>query len=89
IYPEIPDLKAQKKYFHAGIKIENNTFETFDQPILYAKSVDGLRFSHNKIFTNKAYPAFHRNKKRILVERVVGVAIDDNKIDGKLVDLKP
>jgi hypothetical protein len=89
IYPEIPDLKGQKKYFHSGIKIENNTFETFDQPILYAKSVDGLSFSHNKIFTNNTYPAFHRNKKRVLLERVVGLDMADNKVDGKLVELKP
>ncbi|WP_316767946.1 hypothetical protein [Pedobacter frigiditerrae] len=89
IYPEIPDLKGQKKYFHSGIKIEKNTFETFDQPILYAKSVNGLLFSHNKIFTNTTYPAFHRNKKRVLLERVVDLAMDDNKIDGKLVELKP
>lgn len=46
IYPEIPDLKGQQQYFHGGpeggIVIEDNEFETFDAPILYAKSVDGL-----------------------------------------------
>lgn len=30
IYPEIPNLQDQKKYFHSNIVIENNTFETFD-----------------------------------------------------------
>jgi len=51
IYPEIPDLDGQKKYFHSGIRIENNEFETFDIPILYAKSVDGLTFK-NQFFLN-------------------------------------
>ena len=43
IYPEIPNLKDQQKYFHGGkdggIVIEDNVFETFDAPILYAKSI--------------------------------------------------
>ncbi len=87
IYPEIPDLKGQKKYFHSGIKIESNKFDTFDQPILYAKSVNGLIFKNNVITTNTAYPAYHRNKKRIAFERVIGVELGNNKVDGKVVDL--
>ncbi len=83
IYPEIPDLKNQKKYFHSGIKIEKNYFETFDKPILYAKSVDGIIFSNNKIKTNSDYPAFHWNKKEILFERVINETIKNNTIDGK------
>ncbi|WP_322973513.1 hypothetical protein [Pedobacter sp. PLR] len=87
IYPEIPDLKGQKKYFHSGIKIENNKFDTFDQPILYAKSVNGLVFKNNRITTNTAYPAYHSNKKRVLFERVIGADLGNNKVDGKLTDL--
>lgn len=87
IYPEIPDLKSQKQYFHSGIRIENNEFNTFDYPILYAKSVDGLIFRNNKIKTNKQYPAFHHNKKRIFFERVVAADVSENKIDGKITDM--
>ena len=47
IYPEIPDLGSQSKYFHSGIVIEGNRFATFDAPVLFAKSVDGLRFVNN------------------------------------------
>lgn len=40
IYPEIPELEKQQAYFHGGkeggIVIENNVFDTFDAPILYA-----------------------------------------------------
>ncbi|MBY0066847.1 alpha-1,3-galactosidase-related protein [Empedobacter falsenii] len=83
IYPEIPDLKNQKKYFHSGIKIEKNYFETFDKPILYAKSVDRIIFSNNKIKTNSDYPAFHWNKKEIFFERIINETFKNNTNDGK------
>lgn len=70
IYPEIPDLDSQRKYFHSGIVIENNTFDTFDNPLLYAKSVDGLVFKNNTVKHNNDYPPFHWNDKPILLERV-------------------
>ena len=82
IYPEIPDLKDQKKYFHSGIVIENNEFETFDAPILYAKSVDGLVFRNNVIKQNNQYTAFHWNKHRIFFQRVINYDIKDNQFDG-------
>ena len=82
IYPEIPDLKSQKRYFHSGIVIEDNEFETFDMPILYAKSVDGLVFRNNLISQNHDYPAFHWNNHRFFFQRVVNVEIKDNRFDG-------
>ena len=87
IYPEIPDLEGQKNYFHSGIRIENNEFETFDNPILYAKSVDGLTFKNNTITTNTEYPAFHSNKKAILFERVLNADVENNTFNGDQVDL--
>jgi len=81
IYPEIPDLKGQKKYFHGGIVIEDNEFETFDMPILYAKSVDGLVFRNNVIKQNHDYPAFHWNNHRFFFQRVVNAEIKDNRFE--------
>ncbi|ADV44857.1 hypothetical protein [Bacteroides helcogenes] len=81
IYPEIPDLKGQQKYFHggaeAGIVIEDNVFDTFDAPILYAKSVDGLVFRRNVIRKNTDYKPFHWNQNRFLFERVNNVKIEE------------
>lgn len=81
IYPEIPNLKEQVKYFHGGkkgsIRIENNTFETFDMPILYAKSVNGLTFKNNIIKTNTDYKPYHWNKQRFLFERVINADIQE------------
>ena len=82
IYPEIPNLTGQTKYFHGGegkgVVIENNTFETFDRPIVYAKSLDGLQFKNNIIIENNDYPPFHWNNNRFLFERVTNVQIENN-----------
>ena len=79
IYPEIPDLKGQQQYFHGGpeggIVIEDNEFETFAAPILYAKSVDGLVFRNNTIKLNTEYKPFHPNRNRFWLERVTNVTI--------------
>ncbi|MGJ7032550.1 alpha-1,3-galactosidase-related protein [Niabella hirudinis] len=82
IYPEIPELSRQRKYFHSGIRIENNVFETFDKPLVYAKSVDGLVFRNNKIKTNREYPGFHWNRYPFLFERVINYKFLRNHFDG-------
>lgn len=79
IYPEIPDLEGQRQYFHGGkegsILIEENEFDTFDAPILYAKSVDGLTFRHNILKKNNEYKPFHWNRSRFLLEKTNRVKI--------------
>ena len=86
IYPEIPDLASQTKYFHGGngkgVVIENNTFETFDAPIVYAKSLDGLVFRGNKVVQNSDFAPFHWNKHRFLLEKVINVTIEDNEFSN-------
>jgi hypothetical protein len=86
IYPEIPNLAAQTKYFHGGngkgVVIEDNIFETFDAPIVYAKSLDGLVFRGNVIKQNNDYPPFHWNTYRFLFEKVINVTIENNEFDG-------
>lgn len=87
IYPEIPDLGAQTKYFHGGkgypgVVIENNEFVTFDKPILYAKSIDGLKFKNNVIRQNNDYPAFHGNRFTFKLQRARDVEIENNDFKG-------
>lgn len=80
IYPEIPDLENQKHSFHGGkndaIVIEKNHFITFDKPLLYAKSVDGLIFRKNKITSNNDYPALHWNQKDVFTEKTENIIIE-------------
>lgn len=74
IYPEIPDLKQQRTYFHGGkpgaIVIEDNRFDTFGTPLLYAKSVDGLVFRNNKVTKNTEYTPVLTDKEPIWLEYV-------------------
>ena len=85
IYPEIPNLNGQKEYFHGGkkhaIRIVNNEFETFDHPLLYAKSIDGLLWKGNTIRHNKDYAPFHWNNSSVLLERATNVKIDNTFYD--------
>lgn len=81
IYPEIPELDKQQQYFHGGhgkgIIIEDNEFDTFDAPLLYAKSVDGLWFRRNIVRKNTDYPPFHFNRDRFRLERVTNAHIEE------------
>ena len=45
------------QYFNArNIRIEDNSFEQFQQPLLYAASVEGLSFKHNRVLFNHDFP---------------------------------
>ena len=85
IYPEIPNLTAQKEYFHGGtknaIRIVNNEFESFDHPLLYAKSIDGLLWKGNTIRHNSDFAPFHWNNSSVLLERATNVKIDNTFYD--------
>lgn len=78
IYPEIPNLKDQQKFFHSGIVIENNAFEMFDRPLVYAKSTDGLIFRNNTITHNTEFEPFHWNTSPFFFEKVANVTIENN-----------
>lgn len=82
IYPEIPNLEDQGKYFHSGIVIEDNTFEMFDSPILYAKSTDGLIFRNNSVIRNNEFEPFHWNKHMFFFEKVNNISIEGNQFEN-------
>lgn len=55
-WPMIRDPAAQKRHYHRNFRIEGNVFETFDVPILYARSTDGIVFAaDNEIRLNDHY----------------------------------
>lgn len=57
IDPELEDPWANPDCYHRNIRIENNTFKTFDPAILYARSVEGLVFKNNRIERTDTYPS--------------------------------
>ena len=63
ICPEIPDLDHQQAYFHRNITIAHNTFCTFDAPLVFAKSVEGLHISSNRLIKNSDFEPYHWNRE--------------------------
>lgn len=81
IYPVIPKLDVNKP-FHRNIRIENNTFNPFDYPVLYAKSTEGLFFNNNIIKRSTRFQPFHERKHMITFEACKKVEVQGNKIEG-------
>ncbi|MCK5775516.1 MAG: alpha-1,3-galactosidase B, partial [Bacteroidales bacterium] len=86
IYPEIPQADSLKPY-HQNITIEANSFHPSDYPILYAKSVDDLKFINNTIKRSKAYTPWHSNKNSFLFEACQQVEISGNEIGKDVLGL--
>lgn len=78
IYPEVPDLAGQSEFYHRNIRVEDNTFETFDVPLLFAISTKGLVFRNNKVTYNRDYPAW--NKPPFKLRRCADVRIENNRV---------
>lgn len=78
IFPEIPDLKGQKEYYHRNVSIVDNTFETFDVPLIFAISTKGLAFYNNKVTYNDAYPAW--GKPPFILRRCMDVKVTGNTV---------
>lgn len=83
IYPEVPDLAEQKNFYHSRVRIEDNLFETFDVPLLFAISTEQLIFKNNRVNYNDTFPAW--DKKPFIFRRCDKVLISQNHIthDGR------
>ncbi|MGV8094150.1 MAG: right-handed parallel beta-helix repeat-containing protein [Mangrovibacterium sp.] len=81
IDPVIPAVDSLKP-FHRNITIEGNTFHAFDYPVLYALSVDGLRFSNNRIIRSHQYQPFHYRKHFLTFEACLHVEVKGNVFEG-------
>lgn len=84
IYPEIPGPDPSKPGYHRNIRIENNRFDLFDYPVLYAKSVDNLTFTGNKLTFSQRYQPWHPRKYSVSLEFCKKVIIKDNVIDPRV-----
>jgi len=82
IYPEIPKREKNQPAFHRNIRIENNNFHPFDYPLLYAKSVDNLKFTNNRVIRSYKYQPFHRRKHMFTFEFCMNVSIESNDFDN-------
>jgi hypothetical protein len=79
IFPEIPEPDRNQPY-HRNITIKNNSFNMADFPLLYAKSVDGLTFSGNKVTRSYAFKPWHYSRYTFRFDACKKVVIENNKI---------
>jgi hypothetical protein len=83
IDPIIPKLDSLKAY-HRNITIEQNTFNAFDYPVLYALSVDGIRFNRNKITRSHEFEPFHIRKHCLTFVACLNVVVKGNVFEGEV-----
>jgi hypothetical protein len=83
IYPVIPKLDPAKP-FHRNIRIEENTFHPFDFPVLYAKSVEGLTFTNNKLIRSSRFQPWHKRKWMLTFEACRKVQVSGNTFKGEV-----
>ncbi len=67
---------------HRNITIENNTFRTFDYPVLYAKSTGGLYFRDNTIVRTNTIPPSSQNQFTFYLNGCSDVVIQNTIFKG-------
>lgn len=55
VYPTVEDLSAQTTAYHRNLTVVDNVFETFDAPLLFARSVDAIVWRGNRIDESDRY----------------------------------
>ena len=81
ILPEIP--RPDPAYpFHRNIRIEGNEFHPADYPVLYAKSVDGLSFSDNRLIRSRVREPVHARKATLTFESCRRIRVEGNRFEG-------
>ena len=83
IFPEIPKPDP-KTPFHQNIRIVDNEFHTFDYPVLYALSVEGLTFSGNKLIRSRQFEPFHKRIAGLTFENCKKITVADNTVEGEV-----
>ncbi|MGN7820622.1 hypothetical protein ACTJJB_10850 [Chitinophaga sp. 22536] len=81
ITPSITPKDSVSPAYHHNIRITGNTFKHYDYALLYARSVDTLVFSSNKIIYTNTYPPFSR-KVNVYLDGCRHVTIGDNICDA-------
>ena len=80
ITPSHRPVNVNTEPYHKNIKIENNTFKTFDIPLVHARSVRGLTFINNEIIKTHIYEPYTWQKSSFLLDGCRDVTISSNRI---------
>ena len=82
IYPIIPALNDDTPVFHRNISIQNNLFNSFDYPLLYALSVDELSFTRNTVTRSSDFEPFHNRLYTFSIEYCKRINITGNNLSN-------
>lgn len=74
--------------YHSGITVRDNVFEVFDYPIIFARSVDGLKFSGNKVKKTDSYRPVLWHRNMFTFEGCRNIDVSGNDIDDVFMPLK-
>ena len=74
--PDSPDSPA----YHRNITICDNTFECFDAPVLFARSVENLRFERNRLKSTFDYEPFLWQRSTLRLDGCRRVTVRDNRV---------
>lgn len=74
--PDSPDSPA----YHRNITICDNTFECFDAPVLFARSVENLRFERNRLKPTFDYEPFLWQRSTLRLDGCRRVTVRDNRV---------
>lgn len=83
INPRMQETDPMNPY-EKNILIENNTFQTFDNKILDAKSVENLVFRNNTIVESGTYPKLYPNDPTIELVDCLNSSISGNTYKGSV-----
>ena len=78
VYPEIPVLDEKTPPFHKNIRIENNEFHPSDFPVLFARSVNGISFTNNKLIKSNRFEPYHHRKFTFTFEGCKNAVVTGN-----------
>ena len=84
IFPIIPKLDKKTPAFHKNIRIENNRFNPFDFPVLFARSVDGISFTNNTVTRAYTFEPYHNRKFTFTFESCKNATISGNQFSDDL-----
>jgi polygalacturonase len=84
LYPEVPVMNEKTPTYHRNIQIVDNEFQVYDYPVLFAQSIDGLKFEGNKLIRNYDFKPFHKRKATFSLIGCRDVHIRNNFIDKNL-----
>ncbi|MDR2757638.1 MAG: glycoside hydrolase family 55 protein [Planctomycetaceae bacterium] len=78
IHPSFQPQNDNTEAYHRNIRIENNTFKSFDYPILFARSVRNLAFTNNQLARTTTYKPFAVNQTTFWFDGCREVLIENN-----------